>query len=209
MTATHRRAVDRAVAGDVDRIVVGDDAARDRGAVKIKHRTRVDLNNAGTADADTIERGAQGCLNFKEAERSDRQRPASDRRVVLDNQFAVKGQCGIVDSNGAKRVVDTHAIERRARCGFDFNGTGIGEYSSRDDRAELKRQHPGDGDQAVGVGDGLVIQRIVGVVDIDPTGIAQRAVLQHRRAGEIDDAVGVVGDGAAGDGGVVELQRRA
>src|SRR5260370_39863639 len=60
LAAIHRRAVDRAVAGDLDCAIVGERAAGDGRVMKIEPGSRVNLNKAGIANADSVERRAQG-----------------------------------------------------------------------------------------------------------------------------------------------------
>ncbi len=205
----HIRAVDRAVAGDLDGAGAGDTAVRDRrAACQVKHCPRIDLNDAGIVDGHTIERRTRACrtcLDFKQTVRTDSQVPADDRGAVIDNQFAVKGYC--VDLNDAGGVIHMHIIERRTRGGLNVYEAGIGEYSTSDAGIEIKRQRAGDFEHAAGVDNGLAIQRIAGAADIDLTGIAEHAVLQHGVAGKIDDAVGVVDDGAAVDARRIQRQR--
>ena len=96
---------------------------------------------------------------------------------------------------------DGRAVQRQRPGALDRDAAAAGVVQRRD---QVDQQRPGHVDVA-GVGDGLVVQRIAGAAGVDLMGVGERAVLQHRRAGQIERAV--VGDEAGGDRGAVQRQR--
>ena len=205
---------DRAGAGGIKQAGNVQDAAGDRRGFQIQRRAIVDLHcAAGIGDGVAVEGERAGRQNRDGAGIGDGfvvelvaaaggvKRAGVAQAAVLDNRRAGEMDGALV---GDLAVIDGGVVEAQRAAAVDGDlPAGVLDAAAQIDGERAGRQNR-DG---AGIGDGFVVELVAAAGGVKRAGVAQAAVLDNRRAGEMDGAV--VGDLAVIDGGVVEAQRAA